>query len=546
MYTYVRATKLHDIVGRSAYITNETGKHKEEDVVCCGGAVENWKPYHAYEREHQRSSERNNEGRELIVALPNAWASLIAKPFLKSRVDALARQLIGKSTDYQFAVHWNSTHTNLHAHIIFSERIRSQNASERSQSDFYDRDIYLTKDGKIARRKADRALNEDGTIKPPVHRKGELKNPSSDYSFSAKDKKYKSKAWLQDCKKAVHHAFILDSDKKHVTNYIHTYHEGKEPIAAMQIRETNKIARNLNNYLHELKQQGYKLKNQGDPVYMELYRLYFTPTALKQDNKPISAQQWIMSNIVINQEETELKRQSKAEKEEKARERQLNKELEANTRNAERQERQAQRAAEKKERKQDKQEKTAQQQEQKLVNTAYALAKEVYCMRVNLSIPKNGYYIDAMEELAGDTYTYKELKQLPKKEKELKKLTDKLDQRGKARLIERLEDYFSIKLDKKNSFRTSFYDEPYDEAKKLVTELEPTAHMDIPLSPSETKGMHEQEERSRQRERERLRQLYAKEQQEQERERVYKPKSEPEPEPEYTPEIIHKRNDYSR
>lgn len=85
MYTYVRATKLPDIVGRSAYITNKTGRHKAEDILYCGGAVEDWKPYQDYERAHQRSSEPNNEGRELIIALPNSWGSLIARPLLKKQ-----------------------------------------------------------------------------------------------------------------------------------------------------------------------------------------------------------------------------------------------------------------------------------------------------------------------------------------------------------------------------------------------------------------------------------------------------------------------------
>ncbi len=93
MYTYVRSTKLPDIRGRSEYITNATGKHKEEDVLCIGGATSDWQPYHAYEQAHKRSSEPNNEGRELIVALPNAWGNLINRPLLKNRIDSLAKKV---------------------------------------------------------------------------------------------------------------------------------------------------------------------------------------------------------------------------------------------------------------------------------------------------------------------------------------------------------------------------------------------------------------------------------------------------------------------
>ena len=39
MYTYVRQTKLSNICGRSDYITNATGKHKQEDVFRNDGFV---------------------------------------------------------------------------------------------------------------------------------------------------------------------------------------------------------------------------------------------------------------------------------------------------------------------------------------------------------------------------------------------------------------------------------------------------------------------------------------------------------------------------
>lgn len=264
MYTYARCTKLSDVGGRSDYITNKTGRHAAEDVLCVGGPTSDWQPYANYEQAHQRSSERNNEGRELIIALPNSWGSFIGKALLKSRVDSLTRKLLGKATDYQFAVHWNGSHTNLHAHIIFSERTKcSQTNAKGSISDFYDRDIYLTQDGKIARRKADRALDGQGNVKPPVHRKGEPKNTD----FSAKDKKYKSKAWLQDVKATITRTFALEKDKKHVPNYLHTYHEGKAPKAAERVRQENAAFREINQNIERLRSEGYKFPPLGDKAY---------------------------------------------------------------------------------------------------------------------------------------------------------------------------------------------------------------------------------------------------------------------------------------
>ena len=184
MKTFVRMTKLHDIVGRSDYISNPD---RQEKIV----AAENyacWKDYQVFERKHQRSSEPNNEGRELIIALPNEWQQL-SKSELSNRMNEIARLLL-LPPEYQWAVHWNKARTNLHAHLIFSERSRSVGSSG-----VWDRDIYLTQDGKVARRKADRAVDKNGKVKPPVHRKGDPKSAE----FTPKDKVYKTKDQLRNC-----------------------------------------------------------------------------------------------------------------------------------------------------------------------------------------------------------------------------------------------------------------------------------------------------------------------------------------------------------
>lgn len=273
MYTYIRQTKLSNICGRSDYITNKTGKHKEEDIILVGGTVSDWKPYAHYEKEHQKSNEPNNQGRELIVALPNSWVNVLNRPLLNKRISALAEKLIGKATDYQYAVHWNAAHNNLHAHIIFSERTV---LSQGRDSEVWDRDIYLTAEGKIARRKADRALDKDGNVKPPIHRKGEPKN----LAFSVKDKKYKSKAWLDSIKTVVSREWTkpLIGDKKHTTNYLHTLHEGKSPISSEKAKEINSRIREVNGIVADLEKDGYKFgKDFKSQLVHICYHRSFTP-----------------------------------------------------------------------------------------------------------------------------------------------------------------------------------------------------------------------------------------------------------------------------
>lgn len=146
MKGFARVTKLSNVGGRADYISNPD---RQESIVAASEPVD-WKPYHDYEMANQKTAARNNEGREVVIALPNKWAAL-SRDELTRRAEKLAVTAAGKSTDMQWAVHWNKAHTNLHIHVIFSERQREKEPGR------WDRDIYLTDEGKVARRKADRA-----------------------------------------------------------------------------------------------------------------------------------------------------------------------------------------------------------------------------------------------------------------------------------------------------------------------------------------------------------------------------------------------------
>jgi len=101
----------------------------------------------------------------------------------------------------------------------------------------------------VARRKADRAKDENGNIKPPVHRKGE-----SQGAFSIKDTRYKAIDWHSTVKtKAWHELANRGTDMK-PKNLLHEYHEGKGKEAPA-IRKKNDLIRkanaHLNNFLAE-------------------------------------------------------------------------------------------------------------------------------------------------------------------------------------------------------------------------------------------------------------------------------------------------------
>lgn len=258
MQTFVRMSKLSDIVGRSDYISNP---ERQEDIVAAK-CYADWKQYQAYERKHQHSSTPNNEGRELIIALPNEWKKFDDLD-MTSHMNDLAQRLLPGKYEYQWAVHWNKARTNLHVHLIFSERKR-----EYRNAGVWDRDIYLTQDGKIARKKADRAVDKNGNIKPPIHRKGEPKN-NGERSFTAKDPKFKTKQWLEEAKKTVTEYFKYYREPVEEYGLLHQYHEGKGSQAA-EIHEKNKKIKNVNQLFNHLKEVGFIFPENAPEKYKQL------------------------------------------------------------------------------------------------------------------------------------------------------------------------------------------------------------------------------------------------------------------------------------
>ena len=244
MKSFARCTKLPSIGGRAAYMSDPG---KQEEIVLESEPVD-WKPYADYEATQHKTNARQNEGREMMVALSNDWYKL-PKDELRNRVDTIAKAVVGENRDYQWAVHWNKARTNLHVHIIFSER---QKVKEPQR---WDRDIYLTADGKVARRKADRATNPDGSFKDPIHRKGELKSDP----FTAKDANFKSKEWLHEKKYELRQLMVKEWGVKFERQpHIPEFHRGNGSDAP-EIAKKNIVIRENNRRLDFLESQGVNI-----------------------------------------------------------------------------------------------------------------------------------------------------------------------------------------------------------------------------------------------------------------------------------------------
>lgn len=227
MKSFARATRLPNISGRSDYIADP---ERQECIVAASAKVD-WSEYVEYERYNQKNEQRNNEGREMVIQLPNEWAEL-PQAELRRRGDLLAQTVAGTNHERQWAMHWNKDRTNLHIHVIFSERERIK------EPGVWDRNIYLSKDNKVARRKCDRMTDEDGNY-ILIHRKGEAKEP-----FSAKEPKFSSRKWLHEVKAEIRSKLEDLGVKFERDNWLPQHHQGKGKDSADIARRNGIIMEN--------------------------------------------------------------------------------------------------------------------------------------------------------------------------------------------------------------------------------------------------------------------------------------------------------------
>lgn len=246
---YSRTTKLKSIGGRSDYISNP---NRQEYIVLHEKNMEHeWSEYAEFEKQNQRSNSANNQGREIVIALPNDLSKSPKK--LQAVCDSLSTELLGNNRDYEYAVHWNESKTNLHMHLIFSERERNTEREPKR----YKRDMWYDK----TTNKMAKAHSENAELR---YKKGEIMRDKEghirydDKPFTVKDPKFKSKQFLVDQKKVIQSVFkeydfsiqifnpkqeiaqkkLYKGSSKDYKDYARKYNE--------KAREHNTITRSLN------------------------------------------------------------------------------------------------------------------------------------------------------------------------------------------------------------------------------------------------------------------------------------------------------------
>lgn len=250
--TFARQTKLNNISGRSEYISDS--KRQEQIVFYSKENLHNsWEEYSEFEKQNQKSKDKNNEGREIIIALPHELEKDLPK--LEKIIDEYSFKLLGKDRDFEYAVHWNEKKTNLHAHIIYSER---QRIKEREPK-IYKRDMwYDTQTNKMAKANSEGAelrYNKGDIMKD---KEGNIRYNSD--KFTKKDIKFKNRNFNEEIKKELMNVlnkhdfkYRLFNPKKEVAQ-IHVGHErSRKPDTYKNLKNYNQEINKLNLYLVETK-----------------------------------------------------------------------------------------------------------------------------------------------------------------------------------------------------------------------------------------------------------------------------------------------------
>lgn len=241
--TYVRVTKLNDVTGRSDYISNP----EKQDYIYNHEKSNDfdWKEYQEFEKKNQKSASKNNEARELVVALPNEISDLPAEE--RSKIaHSLAKELVGENRDYEFALHFNQSRTNFHMHLIFSERERSETAEIKR----YKRDMWYDKEtNRMAKKNAPGAELR--------YKKGQaMKDKDGNYRytnepFTVKDKKFTTREWLHNTHKVTQevlseHGYKLDIYDPEIEIKQQKLYKGADSDYLEFARTWNKKAKEIN------------------------------------------------------------------------------------------------------------------------------------------------------------------------------------------------------------------------------------------------------------------------------------------------------------
>lgn len=228
-HSFVMESKLHDVKGRVNYISSP---ERQENLYAVFANVED-SYWELLAEQNQRDFAKSGtegtciEARELIIMLPPSLIEYDHELLLKYMTSVfLEKYDVGCCA----ALHHNKSKTNLHIHLIFSEREIRQEVERKIAS----RNMFYNESGKHVRTKKE-ILDEDGNLRPgcKIIKKGEVYETNF---FQPKKEEFKTNAFLENMKQIMTDAIngiVKDENEK-----LQIFQKGGPYLA------TNKIGKN--------------------------------------------------------------------------------------------------------------------------------------------------------------------------------------------------------------------------------------------------------------------------------------------------------------
>ena len=229
-HSFVMESKLHDVKGRVDYISSPK---RQENLYAVFSNVEDhyWDLLaDQNQRDFAKSGTEGTciEARELIIMLPPSLIEYDHVLLLKYITSAfLEKYDVGCCA----ALHHSKSKTNLHIHLIFSEREIRQEVERKIAS----RNMFYNESGKHVRTKKE-ILDENGNVRPgcKIIKKGEVYETNF---FQPKKEEFKTNAFLENMKQVMTYAIngiVKDENEK-----LQVFQKGGPYLATKKIGKNN-------------------------------------------------------------------------------------------------------------------------------------------------------------------------------------------------------------------------------------------------------------------------------------------------------------------
>lgn len=265
---YARQTALTNVGGRIDYISNPDRQenllavHDTADAAYWLQLAQECK----LASKHKNPGTKSVQGRELVVQLSNQLLQSWSAEEIVNKIAEFFKEKYGR--DCVVALHFNKSKSNLHVHIIYSERARLQEPEEKVAS----RALFFDEEGKRRYKKAE-VMDENGELRAGcrIVAKGEIYERKY---FGPVDPVFSSKAWLKDCKtnwvlplrNDVLRGDVVITEYDEVSGKLPQQHVGnkaynsKKGTTKEQIEEYNAAVRDYNQMVDEGKIQPHEAR----------------------------------------------------------------------------------------------------------------------------------------------------------------------------------------------------------------------------------------------------------------------------------------------